>query len=152
MNCENNNENREYLGKILAMFKRMENVVVVNKKTRFNNSELRLLSEILLAKAEGKRYISTQLATRLNVTRSAISQIVNKLEGEGVIKRTPKSKDNKIAYVELTDGALEAYEAEIAVAAEFAGRVVKKFGVAKMEKLLALSDEFAKTVSEVRGK
>jgi len=132
------------------MFKQMENVVVVNKKTRFNNSELRLIAEILLAKEQGKRYISTQLADRLNVTRSAISQIVQKLEKEGVLKRTLKSPANKIAYVELSDTALVDYESAVAESARFAGSVVEAFGEDKMQRLLALSDEFAKTVASLK--
>ncbi len=147
---KNQSKNKEYLGKILAMFKQMENVVVVNKKTRFNNSELRLIAEILLAKEQGKRYISTQLADRLNITRSAISQIVQKLEKEGVLKRTLKTSANKIAYVELSDSALVEYEAAVSVAAEFAGSVVNAFGEEKMQRLLALSDEFAKTVESLK--
>ncbi len=149
-NKKNESKNKEYLGKILAMFKQMENVVVVNKKTRFNNSELRLIAEILLAKEQGKRYISTQLADRLNVTRSAISQIVQRLEKEGVLKRTLKTAANKIAYVELSDSALVEYESAVSVAAEFAGAVVKAFGEEKMQQLLTLSDEFAKTVESLK--
>ncbi len=149
-NKKNESKNKEYLGKILAMFKQMENVVVVNKKTRFNNSELRLIAEILLAKEQGKRYISTQLADRLNVTRSAISQIVQRLEKEGVLKRTLKTPVNKIAYVELSDSALVEYESAVSVAAEFAGAVVKAFGEEKMQQLLTLSDEFAKTVESLK--
>lgn len=149
-NKKNESKNKEYLGKILAMFKQMENVVVVNKKTRFNNSELRLIAEILLAKEQGKRYISTQLADRLNVTRSAISQIVQRLEKEGVLKRTLKTPVNKIAYVELSDSALVEYESAVSVAAEFAGSVVNAFGEEKMQQLLTLSDEFAKTVESLK--
>ena len=149
-NKKNESKNKEYLGKILAMFKQMENVVVVNKKTRFNNSELRLIAEILLAKEQGKRYISTQLADRLNVTRSAISQIVQRLEKEGVLKRTLKTPANKIAYVELSDSALVEYESAVSVAAEFAGSVVNAFGEEKMQQLLTLSDEFAKTVESLK--
>ncbi len=144
-------ENKEYLSKIFSMLKNMENVVMVNKKTQFNNSELRLISEVLMAKYQGKRYISTQLAGRLNVTRSAISQIVNKLEAQGLVKRTPVAEDKKTAWVEIADGALETYEKELGVAAEFAGKVVKKYGVAKLEKLIALANEFADTVAELRN-
>ena len=143
--------NKEYLGKVFSMLKNMENVVMVNKKTKFNNSELRLISEVLLAKYEGKRYISTQLAGRLNVTRSAISQIVNKLEKEGVVKRTPVADDRKTAWVEIADGALDSYEQELAAAAEFCGKVVKKFGAAKLDRLLVLANDFADSVAALRN-
>ena len=142
---------KEYLGKIFVMIKQMESISVVSKKSRFNSSEIRLMTEVIMARYSGRGLISTQLASRLGITRSAISQIVNKLESEGIIRRVPDEVDKKIAYVELSEKAQEAYEEESAVAEEFVGRVLVEFGVAKLDKLLALADEFSKTINELRG-
>lgn len=77
---DNKARNEEYLGKIFTMLKKMEGVVLTKARSYFNNSEMRLLGEVILAGYKGKRIISTQLASRLGVTRSAVSQMVNKLE------------------------------------------------------------------------
>jgi DNA-binding MarR family transcriptional regulator len=145
-------QNKEYLGKILSMLKNMENIVVVDKKKKFNNSDLRLITEVLVGRYEGKKYISTELAGKLNVTRSAISQIVNKLEAQGIVKRTPVENDKKTAWVEIADGVLETYEQELSQAAEFAGKIVKKFGAAKLDRLVSLANEFADVVDMIRTK
>ena len=142
---------KEYLGKIFVMIKQMESISVVSKKSRFNSSEIRLMTEIIMAQYSGRRLISTQLATRLGITRSAISQIVNKLEGEDIIRRVADTVDKKIAYIELSEKARQAYEEESAIAEEFVGRVLDEFGVAKLDKLLALADEFSQTINELRG-
>ena len=145
-------QNKEYLGKIFTMLKKMENVALIGKETRFNRSELRLLTEILLAKCEGKRLISTQLAKRLNVTRSAVSQIVNHMESQGVVKRVPDEVDRKIAYIEFTGEAQEHYEKEVLTAAQFVGELVNELGTEKLDRLLALAEEFAAAVQEINEK
>ena len=135
-------ENEKYLHQIFQLLKKRENAAIAGKKGAFNDTELRLLGEILSARVEGKRLISTQLASILGVTRSAISQIVNRLEARGVVKRVADSVDRKIAYIEATDEVLVEYEREIKIAAAFAGSVVKKYGVEKFRSLCELADEF----------
>lgn len=49
----------------------------------FNNTEMRLIGTIILNDECGKKLISTQIADNLGITRSAVSQIVNKLEKKG---------------------------------------------------------------------
>ncbi|MBE5753464.1 MAG: MarR family transcriptional regulator, partial [Clostridiales bacterium] len=96
-------ENEFYLGKIFAMLKKMEKIAIANKSAKLGDTELRLISEIVFSNYKGERLISTQLAKKLDVTRSAVSQIVKKLEKDGVIKRVPDEIDKKIAYIELTE-------------------------------------------------
>ena len=102
-------QSEDYLLRIISIIRTMENISFVDKKTRLHDSEIRMLSEIFAAQSEGKRLISTQLADRLNITRSAISQMVNKLEKMGVVNRIPDEVDKKIAYIELSNLAHEKY-------------------------------------------
>ncbi len=143
--------NEKYLNAMFAMLKKRENVAVSDKKMRFNDTELRLIGEILSAKWEGKRLISTQIARLLGVTRSAISQIVNRLEAQGVVKRVADDVDRKIAYVEVTDEILLQYQKEIKFCTDFAGRVVKSYGVEKFETLCALFDEFVDVIDQEKN-
>ena len=136
------NENQEYLGRIFAMLKRMENIAVLNRSATLNASEMRLISELMFSEYEGRRMISTQLAKKLDITRSAVSQIVKKLEAEGVIRRVPDENDKKIAYVELTKKAVSVYENVRIEGENFIADIKKEFGKKKLDTFLTLSEEF----------
>lgn len=147
---ENKTKNEEYLGKIFTMLKKMEGVALTKAKSHFNNSEMRLLGEVIFAGYDGKRLISTQLANRLGVTRSAVSQMVNKLEKRGVVKRVPDEVDRKIAYIELSDTALAHYNEEKGLSCDFVEEVIGKMGEENLDKLMELSDLFIDTIVELR--
>lgn len=132
----------EYLSKVFTMLKQQNNMIISNKKTRFNNTELRMITELISAKMEGRRLISTQLAKLLGVTRSAVSQIVQRLEKEGVIIRLPDEIDKKIAYVELSETVVKNYREDIEKCVAFIGELVEEFGEEKFNELYALFGEF----------
>ena len=131
-----------YLNDIFTMMKHMDNLTVADKKTRFNSTEMRMIGEIMASRYVGKRLISTQLAQLLGITRSAVSQIVNRLEAQGILKRVADEVDRKIAYVEITDEALETYGDDLKICVDFVGRVVEKFGVEKFNNMCAAFEEF----------
>ena len=141
----------KYLNDIFQMMKNMSNLTVADKKTRFNSTELRLMGEIMAASYVGKRLISTQLAQLLGVTRSAVSQIVNRLEEQNIVKRVADEVDRKIAYIEITEEAFETYGEDLAICVSFTGRVVKKFGVEKFEKMCTAFDDFCALVEIERA-
>lgn len=118
----------EYLSKLFTMLRKRDDMIVIPNKTCLNKTEFRLISEIASAKALGERYISTQLAKRLGITRSAISQIVNNLVERNIVKRVPDEIDQKIAYIELTDGILEQYKPDIDECLDFVESLVEEFG------------------------
>ena len=132
----------QYLDVMIDLLRKRDRIEVAVKKTYFNSTELRLISEVLGAKKEGKRLISTQLADLLGVTRSAISQIVNQLEKEGVVKRVADDVDRKIAYIELTENVMEKYSADIQKWTDFIGGIVDDFGEEKFQKMCAMFHDF----------
>lgn len=136
------NTNEKYLQAIYEITKKREGFAVATKNTHFNDTELRLIAEVVSANREGNRLISTQLADRLGVTRSAISQIVNRLEKGGIVKRVADDVDRKIAYIELTDETFELYQKDWKFCQQFIGKVVKKFGEDRFHQMCALSSEF----------
>lgn len=142
--------NEKYLNAVFSMMKKKEGIMVADKKTRFNDTELRLISEVLSAKQGGNRLISTQLATKLGVTRSAISQIVNRLEETGVLKRVPDAVDRKIAYIEVTEETMDSYRADMKTCGDFVGRVVERFGDEKFKQMKCLLEEFIDMMEEER--
>ena len=141
---------KENLKKVFQIMREVKNLEIVRFKGHFNNTEMRLINEVLEADYEGQRLISTQLAKRLGVTRSAVSQIVNKLEKQGVIVRTADEVDRKIAYIELSDTSAKAYQTELKYCLDFVDKTVEKFGEEKLKKLCDLSSEFLALVEETK--
>ncbi len=135
-----------YLGKIQNMTRTMQNVVFVRGKKSFNNSEMRMLEEIVAADKKGERLISTELADKVGVTRSAISQVVNRLSAKGLVKRVPDDVDKKIAYIELDGKAKEMYLAQRKKMGEVVNKVINDFGVDKANQMIKLVEEFSDSV------
>ena len=138
----------KYMYMLFSLMKKREDIVISDKKTQFNSTEIRLLFEILSAKHEGKRLISTRLASLLGITRSAVSQIVNRLEENGVVKRVADDVDKKIAYIEITDETLEIYRDDLAKCQDFIERVVQSFGEEKFQTMYSLLNEFIDTLEK----
>ena len=147
-----NDKRAQHLNMLFSLFKAKEQTYSYGEKTYFNNTEIRLIGEILSAKYEGRRLISTRLADNLGVTRSAISQIVNKLEEEGIVERIPDDVDRKIAYIDVTEKALEKYGADFKLCANFVENIVKKFGEAKFEKMCGMFEDFFKMLQSEKMK
>lgn len=135
-----------YLGKIQNMTRTMQNVVFVRGKKSFNNSEMRMLEEIVAADKKGERLISTELADKVGVIRSAISQMVNRLSAKGLVKRVPDDVDKKIAYIELDGKAKEMYLAQRKKMGEVVNKVINDFGVDKANQMIKLVEEFSDSV------
>ena len=95
---------------IYNIAKRLEGIKIFKHAFPFNNTEMQMMKEIVRVKEEGKRIISSDLAKELGVTRSAVSQIVNKLEKQDIVRRVPDDRDRKIAYIELSESARGVYE------------------------------------------
>ena len=143
---KNLTKNEKYLYEAFNLLKKREGLALSAQDTHFSETEFRLLAEISSAKLNGKRLISTQLAKLLGITRSAVSQIVNRLEAQGVVKRVPDAVDRKIAYVEVTEETFEKYAEDFATCESFIGKVVDKFGEKKFYEMCALFQEFVDTI------
>lgn len=138
-----------YLGKIQAAARKLQNVTFVKGKKTFNNSEMRMLEEIAAAEKKGDRLISTQLADKVGVTRSAISQIVNRLSDRGLVVRIADDVDRKIAYIEMTDKAKALYQSQRKRMGDVVAQVVDEFGADKTNEMLELVNEFYRAVNKV---
>lgn len=141
----------KHLNKVFTLIKKTENLAIVDRKTQLSGTEIRMLGEIITAKYEGKRLISTQLAKMMGLTRSAISQIVNRLEARDVVRRVSSTKDKKIAYIEITDTALEIYKNDLNAYVDFVDRVVEKFGEEKFATMCGMFDEFYGLIDEEKA-
>lgn len=138
-------ENTTQLNQIFFMMK-PRFFVTERKDSRFNNTELRLLAEVISAKYDNRRLISTQIAELIGVTRSAVSQIVNNLESRGIVKRVADDVDRKIAYIEMTEEALSLYEKDLENMQQVADKIITSYGKEKFAQLYDLYEEFMNCV------
>lgn len=142
--------NEAYLSRIYELLKKPEKMELCEYQPIFNNSEMRLLGEIIKERQKGKKIISTELSRRLGITRSAVSQMVNKLEERKILMRTPSATDKKIAYVELSAEAEKAYIEEHEKCCAFMGKLIENFGQEKLDLLFALNEEFLSLVETLK--
>ena len=143
-------ENSKYLNKLLLTVKFMEELTLIPVNVKLSQTEFRMLREIIIEKELGKQIISSELSRRLGITRSAVSQLVTKLEERGVVKRVASPTDRKIFYVDLSDKAVEEFRGQWEQASAFVDRVVEEFGVENTENLIATCEKFAQTLKTVR--
>ena len=102
-------EINEYLVKSFQLVRDMENMDFFAGVARLSRTEFRLLREVVMEEQKGRSIISSELARRLGITRSAISQIVTKLEQKGIVKRIDSPTDRKIAYIRIADSAISVF-------------------------------------------
>ena len=131
----------EYLNSLIIALKKIKDCNMMEKST-YNNTEMRVIAEIVSANVQGKRIISTELAKTLGVTRSAVSQMVNRMEEKGIIVRVPAANDRKKVYIELTEKTKELYGKEKNRLCERLDKVLALMGREDMEKLLSLTAKF----------
>ena len=143
-------ETNEYLIKLIQAAKDMERLQLFVGKVKLSKTEFRMLREIVIEREKGKDIISSELARRLGVTRSAVSQIVAKMEERGIVERASSPTDRKIAYVRLSAEAAAAFKEQCREANELIERVVSTYGTQKMDALLAAYDEFYHVLVKVR--
>ncbi len=138
-------EINEYLLKLFHLVKDLGDIDFFWGKAKLSRTEFRILWEVANEQCEGRDIISSELARRIGITRSAVSQIVAKLEKNGIVKRIGSTFDRKIAYIRLTDEATETFLQQAQQANEFAERVLAEFGKERLDKLLEESRVFAET-------
>lgn len=135
-------EANRLLQELYSIARRLESAQLFNHAFPFNNTEMQLIKEILRAKETGGRMISSRLAKVLGITRSAVSQMVSKLEAKNVVKRVPDDKDRKIAYIELSDSARAQYENMKERVNAILSSVIGELGDEKVETFVKSAHEF----------
>lgn len=129
-----------------------ETLLKTHDERTFNNTEMRLIGFVIYNDELGKKVISTQIARNLGITRSAVSQMVNRLSERGVVQRTPSEFDRKIAYIELSDASRAEYEEQKVKMEETLQKVSAIMGEADMSEFIRLLNKFIDCREQVVGK
>lgn len=142
-------EASELLKDIYSIAHRLEGVSVFNRALPFNDTEMQMMKEIVRVNESGGRIISSKLAKSLCITRSAVSQMVTKLEARGAVRRVPDETDKKIAYIELSDSARCVYEKMKEDVNAFLARLIERLGERKVSNFVKSSNEFMDAFDKV---
>lgn len=101
---------------LLFLLQRLDrNPTTYGSAGKFTPSEIHLIDAIGLEEPT----LMSELATKLNVTKGAITQLANKLENKGAIERSPHPTDKRAVLLSLTDIGVNAYKEQEAVRANF---------------------------------
>lgn len=141
----------KYLVKLIQTSKELENLDFFMGKAELSKTEFRLLQEVIIERGKGRNIISSELARRLGITRSAVSQIVTKLEEKNIVKRTAAEHDRKIAYIKLSDYAASMFEQQQARANVFMEKVIGEYGVERFENLIGEYDDLCKAFEKIKS-
>ena len=143
-------ETNEYLIKLFKVIKDMESLNLFSDAAKLSKTEFHLVREIVMEGKEGRYIISSELARRLGITRSAVSQVVTKLEQRDVVKRVAAPDDKKIAYICLSDRSTAIFEEQCKQANAIIEHVVSDLGEEKVKKLIADYEEFSEALRRAR--
>lgn len=113
-------------------------------------SELKLLETIDSYNSENKLVNTSDLANSLNISKSAVSQCVNKLEKKGYLERKINLKDKKIGYLYLTDECKIKCEDKKIVCENIINRVVEELGEKNIIDLSILLNELSDVIEKIR--
>lgn len=143
-------EINQYFIKLLENIRNLESLDFFMGKGKLTQSEFRLVLEVILERDKGGEIISSELARRLGITRSAVSQIVSKLEERNVIERASSPVDKKIAYIRLTDSTVAVFNEQCKRVNAVMDKLVEEFGQERLDELIAEYDELARVFKRVR--
>lgn len=143
-------ESGKYLNKLILTVKFLEGLNMLPANANLTQTEFRLIREIVMEREAGNQIISSEIARRLNITRSAVSQLVTKLEKRGIVTRTASPTDRKIFYVVLSESSLAIFKQQCDEVNALIGRVVEEFGQDKIDRLIELSEGFAAVFDRLR--
>lgn len=142
-------EINEYLIKCFQLMRNMENIDFFAGAHELSRTEFRLLREVILEEEKGMNIISSELARCLGITRSAVSQIVTKMEKDGIVTRVDSPTDRKIAYICLSQNARAVFEEQCKEANATMERIVEEIGEEKVNQFFSLYDELHKAIDKV---
>lgn len=139
----------QILQEVFNIARKLDEIKVFHNVLPFNNTELQFMKVIVLADEAGKRVISSDIARSLGITRSAVSQMVKKLEDEKIIVRIPAENDKKSSHVVLSPDARAAYERMKDYMNAFVQQIVDRVGYDEIRQFIGGMNKFIDIFNEV---
>ncbi len=143
-------ELNDYAQRLFSTLSEIDALKLLGEPEGLSRTESRLLKEVVSERARGRDIISSELARRLGITRSAVSQLVTKLEERGLVARTAAPDDRKIAYIRLSENALAELERKCEEANALLSECAVRFGKDRMLRLSVDTADFVALMKKVQ--
>ena len=119
------------------------------EKDHISCSELSVLKVLYEREKENIKMNVTDLSISLKTSKSAVSQLVSKLEKKGYIKRKINLIDKKINYLLLTESAQVIFKNNQMKYKEMANKVVSQMGESDSKELSRLIVKLSDIISNL---
>lgn len=103
----------------------------------------------LLSRSKDKPITITEISEKIQVSKPAVSQIINGLEDKGFVNRVYTKSDRRIVYVEITEKGNEAIEQAVLKRNEHVNELLKKLGEEDAETFLRLLEKIANILGDL---
>lgn len=119
------------------------------KKDHISCSELSVLKALYESENRNVRMNITDLSSSLKMSKSAVSQLISKLEKKGYIKRNINLIDRKINYLYITEDVKEIYQNNQKKYSQIVNEVVKKMGEIDSKELSRLLGKLSNIICDL---
>lgn len=113
-------------------------------------SEIMMLKMINLDTSQNEGVTISTLSERLEISKSAVSQMINVLEDKGYVERITTKNDRRIVYVRLTESGEQSLEKSLQSLLKHLNQVFDKMGEEDTETLLELLNKLYIIVSDYK--
>lgn len=113
-------------------------------------SEFMMLKMIKIDTSENEGVTISALSERLEISKSAVSQMINVLEDKGYVERITTKNDRRIVYVRLTEAGEQSLEKSLQSMLKILNQVFEKMGEKDTETLLGLLNKLYLIVSDYK--
>ncbi len=111
-------------------------------------SELKMLKMIKMNSSEAEGVKVSTLSELLDISKSAVSQMINALEDKGYVERVSTKGDRRVVYVRLTENGEERFALELQAFLQGMDKIFTKMGEDDTEELLRLLEKLYTIVSD----
>lgn len=118
------------------------------KDSAISCSELSIIKSIHDNSLKERKVNVTEIASDLHMSKSAVSQLIAKLEKKGLVKRKLNLLDKKINYIVVSKKAITIYDKTKEDAKEIILSVVNKMGEKDSIELCKLLDKLSVVIND----
>ena len=112
------------------------------------NSEIMMLKKIKMNSSEDKGVTMSTLSDLLEISKPAVSQLINVLEDKGYVERITTKNDRRLVYVRLTENGEQCLAKQLRSFLDGMNQVFAKMGEDDTADLLRLLNKLYTIVSE----
>lgn len=136
-----------------AVFRFRKNGVILPHRADLNMSELAIMKGIEgNCLALGNHINLSEIQSRLHITKSAVSQMMNSLEKKGYLERRTDTADRRKVIVTLTQTGLDVLEETKETVNQTLEEIISRLGDENTKQLISLLEQVSDISKDVKSK